>query len=242
MTTAPIKFDTISAKNLGSFAMPGACQKCLWLKARIGFNAPWGIFPGIFSTIDSFSKGISTIQIKAGTRAKWMSKCGSIKEQLPCPHWSKFSYKDQTSGMTLRGSPDELFRLEDGTIAILDYKTSKFTDHQDDLLPMYQTQLGAYKWLAKQTGLGDTSLTALVYFEPDPAGAVQERIVESGFQMQFNAHVLPVETNVDEVLALLKSAKELVSLDVPPASQEKCKDCATIEKIVGIEKMLDMPE
>lgn len=233
--------ETISAKNLGAFALPGTCGKCLWLKARLGFNTPWSIFPGIFSTLDSFSKKISTLQINAGTRAQWMSKCGSIKEQLPCPHWSKFSCKDPTTGVTLRGSPDELFRLEDGTIAILDYKTSKFTDHQDDLLPMYQTQLGAYKWLARMTGLGETSLTALVYFEPDPAGAVQERIVEAGFQMQFNAHVLPVQTDVDEVLALLKHAKEHVSLATPPPSKAKCKDCALVEKIVGIEKMMEMP-
>ena len=242
MPTTPFKLETISAKNLGSFAM-GSCQKCLWMKARLKFNSPWSIFPGIFSTIDVYSKGISTIQMRQGaTRPPWMSKCGSVKEQLPCPHWSKFSFKDEVSGVTLRGSPDEMFRLEDGTIAIIDYKTSKFTDYQDSLLPMYQTQLGAYKWLAKQTGLGETSVTALVYFEPDPAGALPERIVESGFQMQFNAHFAPLQTDVNQVLALLKKAKDLVESPKPPASKAKCKDCEMIEKIVTIENEMGMPE
>ena len=49
----------ISAKNLGQLVLDDFCPRCFWLKLKLGFKLPFQIFPGIFSTIDSYSKKIT---------------------------------------------------------------------------------------------------------------------------------------------------------------------------------------
>lgn len=45
----------ISAKNLGALAIPDACPRCFWIKNNIK-SLPYQIFPGIFSSIDAYTK------------------------------------------------------------------------------------------------------------------------------------------------------------------------------------------
>ncbi|MEK7873958.1 MAG: hypothetical protein AAB502_08910, partial [Chloroflexota bacterium] len=46
----------ISAKNLGGFAGPDACERCLWI--GLHGKLPYQIFPGIFRSIDSYTKKV----------------------------------------------------------------------------------------------------------------------------------------------------------------------------------------
>lgn len=50
----------------------------------------------------------------------------------------------EVSGVILRGVPDLICRRRDGALAILDNKTARYTDGQDALAPLYETQLNAY--------------------------------------------------------------------------------------------------
>jgi len=47
----------ISAKDLGELAKPDFCPRCFWLK-RHAKPLPFQIFPGIFSSIDSYTKKV----------------------------------------------------------------------------------------------------------------------------------------------------------------------------------------
>ena len=233
----PFVLKAISAKNLGSFAMPDRCDRCYWLKARLGFNAPWGSFPTIFSNIDIYSKRITEAHLKAHANVapSWLMKFGNITSQLPCPHWSKFSFTDPATNVILRGSPDERFQVADGTVAILDYKTARFTEHADELLPIYRVQLGAYRWLTLKLEGKETSVTGLVYYEPptkeDMELLTPDKILSDGFLMQFKAHILPLKTDLDQVESLLAEAQRLVQLSEPPEGLAGCKDCKLISQI-----------
>ena len=46
----------ISAKNLGILALTDCCPRCFWMRAKLGWKSPWAIMPGIFSSIDGYSK------------------------------------------------------------------------------------------------------------------------------------------------------------------------------------------
>lgn len=48
----------ISAKNLGAVALPDFCPRCFWIKLKLHNRLPFQIFPGIFSSIDSYNKRI----------------------------------------------------------------------------------------------------------------------------------------------------------------------------------------
>lgn len=51
----------ISAKNLGHLALPGAYPRCFWIQTH--FKLPYQIFPGIFSSIDCYTKKVSAEQV-----------------------------------------------------------------------------------------------------------------------------------------------------------------------------------
>ena len=235
----PFLLDHLSAKQLGELAMPDFCPRCYWMKVRMKFQGPWSSFPSIFSHIDSYSKAITEAHIAShGNKPPpWLDPFGRFAKQIASPHWSKFAFADPATGVVLRGSPDEMFRLEDGTIAILDYKTARFTEHQDELLPIYKVQLGVYRWLALSDtkafpgGLGETSSTGLVYYEPATHGATAEMLRLDGFVMPFTAHILPIQTDLSQVESLLVEAQRIAQLSEPPAGMAVCKNCEAIEHL-----------
>ena len=69
------------------------------------------------------------------------------------PHYTKFSILDRESNVILRGTPDGILVMQDGSHLIVDYKTAKFTAHQDELFPMYEVQLNAYAVIGEQRGV-----------------------------------------------------------------------------------------
>jgi ATP-dependent exoDNAse (exonuclease V) beta subunit len=43
--------------------------------------------------------------------------------------------------------PDDVFELEDSTYHIVDYKTARLTETQDELFPKYEVQINAYAYI-----------------------------------------------------------------------------------------------
>ena len=67
----------ISAKNLGAAALPDFCPRCFWLRLRN--KLPFQIFPGIFSSIDSYNKRIVHSWFNKHNRPPdWMRALGDI--------------------------------------------------------------------------------------------------------------------------------------------------------------------
>ena len=165
----------ISAKNLGGVAMPGFCPRCFWIQMHAE-GIPYQIFPGIFSSIDAYGKRLVHGWFDRHQSAPpWLARLGNIKGYVNPPHYSKFSILDPATNVILRGTPDGILVMQDGSHLIVDYKTAKFTPHQDELFPMYEVQLNAYAVIGEQKGLAPVSGLALVYTEPVTEDARQER-------------------------------------------------------------------
>jgi hypothetical protein len=230
----------ISAKNLGHLAMPDACPRCFWIQTHC--KLPYQIFPGIFSSIDSYSKKITNLHHAVHNRIPaWFDSLGDLGKPLPAPHWSRFSMLDQATGVTLTGVPDELLKAADGTVTILDYKTARFTGHQDSLLPIYQAQLNGYGRIAESLGMGQVRRLALIYYEPvtditvDDVGSA---LCGDGFTMRFRANILPVERDDALVPSLLARAKAIHELPEPPVGREGCRDCGLLDAIISYDTRL----
>ena len=85
----------ISAKNLGQLALPDYCPRCFYIKLKLNNKLPWQIFPGIFSTIDSYSKKITWQYFEKYKKLpSWFAPYGKFKGLLPVHGWSKFSIVD----------------------------------------------------------------------------------------------------------------------------------------------------
>ncbi len=139
----------ISAKNLGQLTLPSFCPRCFWIKIHLGFKLPYQIFPGIFSSIDSYSKKITNHYFtKHRSLPKWFDGF-NLSEPIKTPSLRDFHTIDPEANIKLTGVPDEMFLRNDGSYLIADYKTARFTDHQDELSPMYEVQLNGYAQIAE---------------------------------------------------------------------------------------------
>jgi len=228
---------TISAKNLGGVAMPGFCPRCFWITEHAE-GIPYQIFPGIFSSIDAYGKRLVHGWFDRHRCAPpWLAGLGKIKGYRDPPHYTKFSILDRESNVVLRGTPDGILVMQDDSHVIVDYKTARFTAHQDELYPMYEVQLNAYAVIGEQKGFAPVSGLALVYTEPvtDDATAKKDaNLTDSGFLMEFSTHIRPVALTPNNIPPLLAKVREICDQEHPPRPREGCKDCALLQSLIDV--------
>ena len=233
------KIVRISAKNLGQLKLPDYCPRCFYLKLKLQFSLPWQVFPGIFSTIDSYSKKITWQYYKKHKVVPpWFKPFGKFTGLLKVPHWSKFYVVDEQFNIKLNGMPDDIFIMADGRYFIVDYKTAKFTDTQDELIGMYKVQLNGYAYIFEKLGMGKVGGLGLCYYEPlgnAPVNKLEKVLQENGFVMPFKAHLKKVKLDPGGiVLPLLKEVRKLVDRKKAPGGRDGCKDCEVLEDLVGV--------
>ena len=220
----------ISAKVIGKMSMPDFCPRCFWIGLKCK-PLPWQIFPGIFNTIDAYTKKIVHQWIDREDGKPDFLKEYGVTGYQKAPHWKKFRF-DAGHGITLSGMADDIWNVEGG-IVIPDYKTAKYTANADKLLPMYSTQLNGYAKIAEGIGMGPVVGIPLIYMEPQTDdGAVElDGRHETLFKMAFLPHVLKIDLDPDSLDPLLERARKIY--DGPmPLGADGCKDCKALEGIL----------
>lgn len=152
----------------------------------------------------------------------------------PAPHASKFRFLHPEANILLTGSADGVFIRQDGYV-IVDYKTARYTEGQDELLPMYEIQLNASALIGEHCGLNPVAALALVYMEPvtdDKAAARNQR--EDGFTMDFAARLHPVPIEPRRVLDLLGEARRIYDVNAAPAGRPACEDCHRLTELLRV--------
>ena len=199
---------------------------------------PYQIFPGIFNSIDSYGKKLVHGWFdRHGSAPPWIASLGNIKGYHQPPHYSKFLVLDAKSSVLLTGSPDGVLVRGDGSHLIIDYKTAKFTAHQDELFPMYEIQLNAYAYIGERCGLSPISGLALIYTEPvtDATAAANDAMMTpEGFLMGFSSHILPVRMSLDVIPQLLRKVRRIFDRARPPESKQDCEDCRLLENLFSL--------
>jgi len=81
-------------------------------------------------------------------------RCWEVAELAPSRdlQWSRFFREDPETRVRLQGVPDDILRMADGATHIVDYKTARLTETQDELMPVYEVQLNGYAYIAEATG------------------------------------------------------------------------------------------
>ena len=198
---------------------------------------PWQGFPGIFSSIDRHTKQVIVSHLqREGNLPPWMADVGEAVESVDPPHWSRFKATDDTTGVTLRGEADAVFRFEDGTCVIVDYKTSRYNPDNRSQHRVYRAQLNAYAWIAERLDFPKASRLALVYMEPatDPdAVNMAEKVDAEGFVLGFNPRVVEVALEPNRLIPpLLRQAARIHELPAAPEPRDGCRDCAALEGLM----------
>lgn len=226
----------VSGKNLGALAQPDCCLACYWHRLKLRFSAPWSFFPGIFSTFDVYTKRVvHGCFDRTGGPPPWLADLNVVGYVKP-PHFSRFSLIDETYGVLLTGAPDTVLVRENGSHLIADYKTAKFTENQDLLLPTYRVQLNAYARIAEACGYAPISGLALIYLEPQTGDEPGEcdGCRKYGFDIAFAAHVLPVALDTHMIDPLLARVREFADMPSAPPGRPGCKDCARVAELLSL--------
>ena len=199
---------------------------------------PWQGFPGIFSSIDRYTKQVIVNHLDhRGCLPGWMAQVGDSVEHLDPPHWSRFKARHEATGVILRGEADAIFRLADGSCAIIDYKTSRYNPDNRSQHRVYRAQLNAYAWIARRLDLPAVSKLALLYMEPatdDEATNSPDAVQASGFTLGFRPRVVEVDLDPERLIPpLLRRAARLHTLTAPPEPRNNCRDCAALDDLLN---------
>ena len=198
---------------------------------------PWQGFPGIFSSIDRYTKQVVISHLQQeGALPPWMAGVGDSVGHLDPPHWSRFQATDDSTGFTLRGEADAIFRLRDGTCVIIDYKTSRYNPGNRSQHRVYRAQLNAYAWIARRLDFPPVSGLALVYMEPSTGGdsvRPSESVFLEGFSMAFIPRVVEVDLDPGRLVPpLLRQAARIHAMVAPPDPRNGCRDCSALEGLL----------
>ena len=216
------KLKVISAKDLGRLNMPDFCPRCFWIERHI--DKPPGIFPGIFSTLDAITKRSSHRSfLKRDKAPDWLNIDGLVEVEEGDIY---FKLPVEQGDWILTGYPDDIFKTKDNSYHIVDYKTAKFTERQDELLSLYEVQLNCYAYLAEKYGYMPVTNLSLVYCQPN-----KDIDNDEDFKLGFEIHSMKVDLNIDIVPELLIKAREILNQERPPQSHPDCKGiCQWVDK------------
>lgn len=236
---APLR---IPVRTLGSLLLKGFCPRCFWIQLHCENKLPFQIqLPGIFSSIDAYGKNVVHSFFEQNKRLPpWFPGIGEVTGYVPSKqlHWSKFMVEHQETGVILRGTPDDIFRLSDSSYHIVDYKTARVTETQDELLPLYEVQLNAYAHICDVMGELAVSALSLIYLEPQTKLSDEkfnEVHGDSGFSLGFSATLIGVERKPGGFIPeLMRRAREIYDQPTVPEGRDGCENCDLLRRLLNI--------
>jgi len=190
------------------------CDRCMG-ESYNGERWPDGPFPGIFAKLDSqqrrYFTGRSTADIDSALASGVIENGGRV-ESAPISVGSV--------DFTLRGNMDALIRFDDGTVGVVDYKS---TTAHPDLAGAYRPQLAAYAWALEHPASAEAqAVTAagLLVFAP-------EEMVDTdqGRAYLVSATWIPVEIPDDWFEDFLSRLEPLIESPRSASSAPNCGWC-----------------
>lgn len=225
---------TVAAKQIGAVNLPNFCPRCFWIRLRTK-SLPFQSFPGIFSSIDSYTKKITKFYYeKNGVLPPWFKGLDLIKP-LKTPSLKDFRVVHEPTGITIQGVPDDIFQKKSSN-AIGDYKTAKFSKNADALAPIYDGQLNAYAYIGDRVGFSHIDSLFLAYYEPftDIDITMIDQKVTEEMIMSFRPKILTLDVKPELIDTSLEKIKDIYELPAAPSSTPGCKDCSDIDNLFNI--------
>jgi len=149
-------------------------------------------------------------------------------EAVPFKHrdmdaWRTKGIEVRREGLLLFGIVDDVWKHDDGTLAIVDYKatsTNAAITLDGDYRAGYKRQLEFYQWLFRRNGFDVSDTGYFVFVNADKEKDAFSR------KLEFTQQVLPYEGNGAWIEDSLSAIKECLEHDIAPPSSNDCEWCA----------------
>ena len=197
------------------------CRRCFYLKVAIGFQRPRPPIPKIFTEIAS-----EMPRFFANKRTE------SLLDTLPrgvVEYGEKWVQSEAltTSGHAstffIRGKLDTVLKLDDGSYAVIDFKTS---ERKSEHIPLYARQLHAYALALEKPAPGKLSLKpvsrlGLLVFEP----AAYSNDVRGNAVLSGSLEWIEIVRDDGSFLNFIAEVLNVLELPTPPGGSPSCEWC-----------------
>lgn len=200
------------------------CPRCFWLVNRCGVKLPKSLPFALNSAIDSLLKIECDEHRAAGTlpsilsRLEGQAKLFADTERLQVwrNNFRGLRWTDPSSGHTLFGAVDDIVEFHDGSLAIVDYKSTGSA--APTIYPSYQLQMDIYTYLLQRLGFRTAPKAYLAFFVV---------VRDDGFRgrLPFKEQLVDVTPEPDRVPELFAQAIALVQSDRRPEQGLACDLC-----------------
>mgnify|MGYP001607696156 CR=1 FL=1 len=201
-----------------------SCPRCFWLLKRHNIKPPEGYPLALNMAMDTLLKAEFDIYRAKGEPHPILTEHGVPARLFPhldrLQQWRNtlqgLRWTDPDSGHVLFGAIDDLLEYADGSVAVLDYKSSGA--RQAVVYPSYQLQLDVYTFLLQQLGYTTAPQAFLAFFLA---------VKDAGFggRLPFRGLLVPVTPQPDRVLSLFQQAVELARAASAPMPGSSCDVC-----------------
>jgi hypothetical protein len=197
------------------------CPRCYWLKLR-GIVGPSDTLPAVFRDIDKAQKLGITLETIQGLGIE-------ATEFIPREKVVSLPADFGGSSLAISGFTDRRVRMKDGTVGVLDYKTSA---PRIDKLARFWRAMSAYQYAIEHTEQPEpVTLLSLIVFTPSGFSLRKG----SAVQAFYKGDLRRVDIDIDRpkfVRMLEAIGKLLASDDMPTAGS--CDTCRHVDAVVGM--------
>jgi hypothetical protein len=197
------------------------CKHCFVLKVKHGIAQPTIPLPAVFTAIAALQK-----DYYSGKRTEDFCAClppGVVRQGELWVQSRALDLPGCTSRCYLKGRFDIVAELDDGSYAVLDFKTGK---PGDDKTTMYSRQLHAYAMALERPAqnafqLSPVSKLGLLFFTPDACkqGSLTRQSIEGEMQC------IEVARNDEAFLSFLGEVVRLLDGPLPTPLPDTCAWC-----------------
>lgn len=218
----------LSRSKIDSFK---ECPRCFYLDNKLGTKRPGFPSFNLNIAVDELFKKEFDIHRNAKTPHPIMQKYKI--EAIPFAHKNLDSWRDpfvgimhthSATGLVVSGGVDDIWVKPDGSLIIVDYKSTSKDGKIESLgdspwEQQYTRQLGVYRWLLEQNGFTVSETGYLVYANADKSlDAFNDKLV-------FVTTVVSVVTDVSWIEECLVAIKACLESSALPAIGDSCEFC-----------------
>ena len=205
------------------------CPRCFWLLKRHGIKQPAGFPMTLHSAIDVLLKAefdacrakgeLHPVLMRHGIQARLFGDTELLRAWRN--NFQGLRWRDPSTGCTLYGAVDDILEFPDGTLAVVDYKSSGAK--AATIYPSYQLQMDVYTFLLQRLGYRTAPRAFFAFFMA---------VKDAGFdgRLPFRGQVLDVETRPERVPALFQQAVAVGVSEASPPSGAQCDVCRWFAK------------
>ena len=226
-TSKPLK---ISRANL---QLMKECPRCFWLYKHKGIGRPQGYPYTLSIAVDQLLKAEFDQYRERGEMhpvlAEYFDKphAGNgladaklYPDQAQLQKWRNnfegLKYYDEGLDATLFGAVDDMLEFPDGSLAVIDYKSSgaKEISVYDD----YRMQMDVYTHILEQLDLKTARKGYFVFYRVDKTDGFRGRL-------PFRGEIREVDANPTYIRDIFAEAVKLARSEIPPISHAECQYC-----------------